>query len=72
MAADGLEQRLIDLESRLAHHERMAEDLSDVIAEQGRLIDRMTLQLRRLIDRVGELEAGPVRSPFDEPPPPHY
>ncbi|GAA0573343.1 SlyX family protein [Caenispirillum bisanense] len=72
MAADDLEQRVIDLESRLAHHERAAEDLSDVIAEQGRIIDRMALQIRRLIDRVMELEAGPGGAPQDEPPPPHY
>lgn len=72
MSSDDLEQRVIELEMRLAHHERMAEDLSDVIAEQGRTIDRMTLQIRRLIERLLEVEAGGQRSPQDDRPPPHY
>lgn len=66
------EQRLVDLEMRLAHHERMAEDLSAIIAEQGRTIDLMAERLRRLTERVRELEAGWERSPQDDRPPPHY
>lgn len=66
------ERRLTDLESRIAHHERMAEELSSVMFEQGKAIDRLTAQLRRLRDRVAELESGQPRAPQDEPPPPHY
>jgi len=66
------EQRLTELETRLAHHERMAEELSSVMFEQGRTIDLLTLQVRRLRERVAELEAGPQRAPQDEAPPPHY
>lgn len=72
MSSQDLERRIVELETRLAHHERMAEDLSDVIAEQGRVIDRMTLQIRRVVERLLELEAGPARSPQDDRPPPHY
>lgn len=72
MAGDDLEARLVELEMRLAHHERMAEELSDVIADQGRTIDRLTLQMRRLIERLLEVEAGGQRSPQDDKPPPHY
>lgn len=67
-----LEQRLVELESRIAHHERMAEDLSSVIADQGRTIDLLTQRVNRLIGRLGELEAGWERSPQDDKPPPHY
>ncbi|MBP2291718.1 SlyX family protein [Azospirillum rugosum] len=69
---DAVERRLTDLESRIAHHERMAEELSSVMFEQGRTIDLLTAQLRRLRDRVAELESGASRAPQDEPPPPHY
>lgn len=64
--------RLTDLESRLAHHEHMTEDLSAVLAEQGRAIDTLTLQLRRLTERIAELETGGAGSPPDDQPPPHY
>lgn len=70
--AESLEARLVDLESRLAHHERMAEDLSVVAAEQGRLLDRLSTQVRRLAERLADLEAGAARSPQDDRPPPHY
>jgi SlyX protein len=69
---DTLEQRLVTLESRLAHHERMAEETSDVLAEQAGLIDRLTREVRRLKERLGEVEAGWDRSPQDDKPPPHY
>ena len=66
------EERLIALESRLAHHERMAEEISDVLAAQGNTIDRLTAEIRRLRERLRDLEVAPVRAPQDEPPPPHY
>ena len=66
------QSRLTDLETRLAHHERMAEDMSAVITEQGQAIDGLTLQVRRLTDRIAELEAGGAGSPPDDQPPPHY
>lgn len=72
MPADTTEDRLIDLETRLAHHERMAEELSDVLAEQQRVIDRLSLQLRQVAERMGDLESGWSRSPQDDKPPPHY
>ncbi|CCG42857.1 SlyX family protein [Magnetospirillum molischianum] len=67
------EDRLIALECRLAHYERMAEEISDVMISQGRMIDVMTVEIRRLRARLGEIEAGgSSRMPQDEPPPPHY
>lgn len=70
--SEALERRLIDLESRLAHHERAAEDISAVLADQGRIIDVLTLQVRRLTERLREVESGWERSPQDDKPPPHY
>jgi len=69
---DAGDVRLVELESRLAHHERMAEELSAVVAEQGRTIELLTRQVRRLTDRLLDAEAGWQRSPQDDKPPPHY
>ena len=69
---DDLEKKLIALESRLTHHERMAEELSDVMAEQQRTIDLLTAQVRRLTGRLQEMAAGWSSSPQDDKPPPHY
>ena len=70
--ADDREVRLVELESRLAHHERMAEELSAVVAEQGRTIEVLSRQLQRLTERLLDAEAGWQRSPQDDKPPPHY
>lgn len=69
---DDMQQRLIALETRLMHHERMAEELSDVIAEQQKTIDLLTAQLRRLTERMRDMAAGWSPSPQDDQPPPHY
>lgn len=71
-ARNDMQERLIALEIRLTHHERMADELSDVIAEQQRTIDLLTAQLRRLTERMRDMAAGWSPSPQDEKPPPHY
>ena len=65
-------QRLVALESRLAHQERMTEEVSDVLAAQAVAIDRLEAELRRLRQRLGEVESGWAPSPADDKPPPHY
>ena len=69
---DDIELRLIALESRFCHQERMAEEMSDVVARQARTIDGLTAQVRVLQERLAEILAGWPRSPQDESPPPHY
>jgi SlyX protein len=70
--SDPQEQRLEELERRLAHYERMAEDLSRVVADQGREIEVLTIQVRHLAARLREAGEGWERSPQDDRPPPHY
>jgi SlyX protein len=68
-----LEPRIVELERRLALHERMAEELSAVVAEQGHTIDALTLRVRKLLERLQTVEAVAWdRSPQDDKPPPHY
>ena len=69
---ESLEPRLTELETRLAYVDRTVEDLSSVIATQDRVIDRMTQQLQRLIQRMGDIDARLDRFPQEDKPPPHY
>ena len=67
------EDRLTALEIRLAHFERMAEDMSDVLVGQAATIDLLTAQLRRLRERMEEMRLDDgAGSPQDDRPPPHY
>lgn len=69
---ESADRRLTELERRLAHHERMAEELSSVLIDQSRRIDLLEAQVKRLRQRVAEQEQGWERSPQDDKPPPHY
>ena len=65
-------ERISELETRLAHQEHTIDELSLVVAKHARLLDLFREQLRRMTDRVENVEdALPGQSP-DEPPPPHY
>ncbi|MGB0626371.1 MAG: SlyX family protein [Alphaproteobacteria bacterium] len=65
-------EKIADLEVRLAHQEHTLDELSGVVAEQARVIELFREQLRRLTDRMVQVEETvPGKGP-DEPPPPHY
>jgi SlyX protein len=72
VSRSAIEDRLIALESRIAHHERMAEELSDVMAAQAGTIDQLQRRLRQVTDKLLELMAERDHSPQDDRPPPHY
>lgn len=62
------EARIVDLELRFMKLERFTHELSDVVAEQRREIDALTLETKRLRERLAEGESeGP-----SEDRPPHY
>jgi SlyX protein len=65
-----MEDRLITVETRLAHFERVAEELSDIVLEQGRGIDLLKLQVQRLQEKLADLAWE--KDPVDDRPPPHY
>ena len=62
--------RIIDLESHLAHHESMIQDLSDMVTRQWGTIDGIMRKLDRL---EAWLQATQDQDDDEEePPPPHY
>lgn len=61
------------LEERLAHLERLAEELNDVVASQARELDRMTARIEMLLRREAEREAeGSGGVVLGDEKPPHY
>ncbi len=69
--SDNLERRLVEIEQRLSFSERVAEDLSGVVAAQGRMIDALDRRLSELRKRLEETATWQP-TPQDERPPPHY
>jgi len=66
------EDRLIDIESKLAHQEQLLIELNDVLTEQqGRLmqLEQLSTSLLERVRAIGD--ATPEDGPVDERPP-HY
>ena len=68
-------ERLVALEERLAHLTRAVEDMSDIMAAQGREIDTLTRRVALLLQREAEREAaegeGLGAIPLADQKPPH-
>lgn len=66
------EERLIQIETKIAHQEFLIEELNQVIYQQQKTIDKLEITLNSLTKRLKEaLTAGnDVRGPDEKPP--HY
>ncbi|MDX1367407.1 SlyX family protein [Pseudomonas sp.] len=65
------EQRITDLESRLAFQDDTIQALNDVLVAQQRELERLQLQIAALARRQEEV-GGQIDADEDEAPPPHY
>lgn len=67
------EDRLIDLETRLAYQDDALRSLSDTIARQQRQIDQLESLVLQLLDRVRSLaDPGVFKGTAADEIPPHY
>ena len=66
-----LEQRVVELESRLAFQDDTIAALNDVLVEQQRVLERMQVQIKELARRQEE-GANQFGLAEGEAPPPHY
>ncbi|MDU9391482.1 SlyX family protein [Pseudomonas japonica] len=66
-----LEERVMELESRLAFQDDTLTALNDVLVEQQRVVERLQLQMAALLKRYEEV-MGQYEASEDEAPPPHY
>lgn len=72
-----MEQRLIDLETRLAFQEHALGELSDALAAARAEEARTALLLHRALEELKQLRTALSAAPVtgdaaQEPPPPHY
>ncbi len=66
------DDRITELETRLAWQERLIGELNDALAAQQRQIDALEKTVGRMRERLlAALDSGLAR-PDEEAPPPHY
>ena len=64
-----MEGRLIDIEMAVTRLEKMAEDLNEMVIEQGKQIEILKKQNMYLLQVCKENDIKPLS---EETPPPHY
>jgi SlyX protein len=67
-----MENRLIELETRLAFQDHTLQELNAVVVRQQRDISALSHELETLKAQFKTLAPDLVASRADEPPPPHY
>jgi uncharacterized coiled-coil protein SlyX len=63
-------QRILRLETHIAHLERQYEQLNEVVVQQGRLLGRLQKEFGKTSDAVQQMEMERVRANNQKPP--HY
>jgi len=72
MAGEPLEQRLVELETRLAFQEQALTELSDALADLRLEAARQSGLLRQALQDLKLARGDLLADPASEPPPPHY
>jgi len=67
-----MEERLAELEIRVAFQEKTLQDLNDVVTRQQAQLDSVVRELQALKGRIKAVMVSNVASEVEETPPPHY
>jgi SlyX protein len=67
-----MNERLTELEVRVAFQDQTIQDLNEVVTRQQREIDRLAQELEAVKSRLSGLAPSMVIPHEDEKPPPHY
>ena len=66
------EQRIVEIESKLAHQELAVEQLNTVVTDQQSRLNRLEEVSQRLLERVSGLDAADTAAEAADERPPHY
>lgn len=69
---DATEDRLVELETRLAFQDHTLAVLNETVVAQGRALDALARRLELVMDDLRKVRSQQVADPSQEPPPPHY
>ena len=66
------DERITELETYITHQEKTMSDLSHVILDQQKTIEKMELRLSRIEAKVKNISVSDIKDISEESPPPHY
>ena len=72
MVAGSAEERITELESRIAFQDATINTLNECVVEQQKRIDQLQRQVQVLSDQIKNALPDLIADPSQETPPPHY
>ena len=69
---DKMEDRITELESRVAFQEQLIDQLNDVVANQDRILLELTAVVKVMGEKINQSQIGAAETVTEEAPPPHY
>ena len=70
MDTESLNNRIVELETRLSYQDHTIEQLNEVVTSQQNQIDRLESDIKRI--KAHLKDGTDIARPEDESPPPHY
>lgn len=67
-----IDQRLLDLETKISFQELTIEELNQSLIEQQFCIEKLQLQVHHLAKKLIDIQPSNIASQAEETPPPHY
>ena len=67
-----LENRIEELEMKIAFQEQLLDELNHALVQQQFDIDKMQVQLRYMANKLKDFQPSNIESQSEETPPPHY
>ena len=67
-----MENKIIDLQSKLAFQDETINELNEVITDQQNQLDQLREEIRLLALRIASVAQSAAAPDEKEPPPPHY
>ena len=67
-----MENRIIELESRLAFQEDTIQELNDIVSNQQNLLHQLSSEIMKLKEQLTDLTPANIADESEETPPPHY
>ncbi|EIE9666479.1 TPA: SlyX family protein [Vibrio cholerae] len=72
MSLTQLQERIEDLECKLAFQEQTIETLNGALTQQQLLLSKMQDQMKYVVGKVKNMDTSTLADPAHETPPPHY
>jgi len=67
-----MENRFIELETRLSYQDHIIGELNEVVTRQQGQIDKLEASLQRIRQQLSQQQSSGLARPDEEVPPPHY